>query len=233
MLYVLPWGNYFAQQDDIFLLNILPFTKSRMKASHRIGPHNSIIIDIQIGSLLGDGWAEKRIGATRFHIHASAKNVEYIMWIHKILSTHGYCNDNKPKIRKQIGKKGKIDYSIKIRTWSFTSQNYIYNTFYINRIKVIPNYEFLMDHLTPLALAIWIMDDGSKDGSGLRISTNCLKEEEILILLKVLKDKFNLLANIRKQNKQFVIYIPKSQMNLLLNIIEKHKVKSMLYKQNK
>ena len=225
MQYVLPWGKNLPNRINLLSTNleILPFNKSRVKASERIGPHNSIILDIQIGSLLGDGWAEKRIGATRLHIHVSAKNVEYIMWLHKILAIQGYCNPNKPKINKQIGKNNKIYYSIKIRTWSFTSQNYIYEAFYKNRIKIIPSYEFLMDHLTPLALAIWVMDDGSKDGSGIRISTNCFKKEEILILLKVLKDKYDITANLRQQ---FVISIPKKEMVKFHEII----VKSMLGK---
>ena len=80
-----------------------------------------------------------------------------------------------------------------------------------------------MDHLTPLALAIWVMDDGSKDGSGIRISTNCFKKEEILILLKVLKDKYDITANLRQQ---FVISIPKKEMVKFHEII----VKSMLGK---
>ena len=90
------------------------------------------------------------------------------------------------KILKQIGKNNKIYYSIKIRTWSFSSWNYIYNEFYTLKIKKVPSYEFLITHLTPLALAIWIMDDGSKDGSGLRISTNNFKKEDIFRLQKVL-----------------------------------------------
>jgi ubiquinol-cytochrome c reductase cytochrome b subunit len=125
------------------------------------------------------------MNSTRFHIHASAKNIEYIGWLQKLLSNQGYCNDKKIKLIKQIGKNNKIYYSIKIRTWSFSSWNYIYNEFYSSKIKIVPTYEFLITHLTPLALAIWIMDDGSKDGSGLRISTNCFKKEEILKLQKV------------------------------------------------
>ena len=106
MLYVLPWGRLMPNRIRLFTTNTiidnLPFNKSRTKALHRIGPHNSIIIDIQIGSLLGDGWAEKRLGATRLHIHASAKNVEYIMWIHNILALNGYCNNDKPNKPDQI-----------------------------------------------------------------------------------------------------------------------------------
>lgn len=154
------------------------------------------------------------------------------MWIHKILAENGYCNSDKPKIQKQISKKGKIYYSIKIRTWSFSSQNYIKDAFYSNRIKIIPTYVFLFAHLTPLALAIWIMDDGSKDGGGLRISTtHCFKKEEILIILKVLNNKYSINGKIRKQKTQcVVIIIPKKEMVKLKEIISKHIVKSMLYK---
>jgi ubiquinol-cytochrome c reductase cytochrome b subunit len=35
-------------------------------------------------------------------------------------------------------------------------------------------------YLTPLALAIWIMDDGCRAGKGLKLSTNCFSYEENL-----------------------------------------------------
>jgi ubiquinol-cytochrome c reductase cytochrome b subunit len=114
-----------------------------MKSSERIGPHNIDVLSILVGSLLGDGWGEKRSNSTRFHIHCSAKNVEYIMWLHKYLSQKGYCSTVKPKILKQIGENGNIYYSIKIRTWSFTSLNYIYDSFYLDMVKVVPSLEFL------------------------------------------------------------------------------------------
>jgi hypothetical protein len=50
MLYVLPWGRLMPNRIRLFTTNTiidnLPFNKSRTKALHRIGPHNSIIIDI-------------------------------------------------------------------------------------------------------------------------------------------------------------------------------------------
>ena len=221
MLYVLPWGLFGPKEQN----ENLPFNLPRTKALNRIGPHNENIISIIVGSLLGDGWGEKRIHSTRFHIHASAKNIEYISWLQKILNNHGYCSNKKIKIIK-------IYYSIKIRTWSFSSWNYIYNEFYSSKTKIVPTYEFLITHLTPLALAIWIMDDGSKDGSGLRISTNSFKKEEILRLQKVQLDRYNLSCTIRNQKEQFIIYIPKKEMNLLISIIKPYLVPSMLYKIN-
>ena len=72
------------------------------------------------------------------------------------------------------------------------------------------------------------MDDGSKDGSGLRISTNSFKKEEILRLQKIQLDRYNLSCTIRNQKEQFIIYFPKKEMNLLISIIKPNLVPSML-----
>ncbi len=230
MLYVLPWGLLlFGPKEQN---NNIPFNLPKTKAFNRIGPHNENILSIIVGSLLGDGWGEKRINSTRFHIHASAKNIEYIGWLQKLLNNQGYCSDKKFKFLKQIGKNNKIYYSIKIRTWSFSSWNYIYDEFYSSKIKIVPSYEFLITHLTPLALAIWIMDDGCKDSSGLRISTNCFKKQDILRLQKVQFDRYNLSCTIRNQKEQFIVYFQKKEMSLLISIIKPYLVPSMLYKIN-
>ena len=206
------------------------FYTSKRKAFERIGPHNENILSLIVGSLQGNGLGEKRNNATRFHIYVAAKNVEYIMWFHKIISINGYCNTNKPKIIKILGKSNKIYYSIKFRTWSFSSQNYIYDEFYNSNIKFIPTYEFLLLHLTPLALAIWIMNDGSKDGSGFRISTNCFKKDEIERQQKVLLDRYNLFCKLRHQKELFILYFPLNDMNLLASIIKPSILPCMLYK---
>lgn len=236
MLYVLPWGYLFGPKgQNIILINsffllVQPFNIPKIKAYHRIGPHNEIIISIQVGSLLGDGWGEKRFNATRFHIHASAKNIEYIMWQKNLQFEHGYCSEKKPKIMKQIGKNNKIYYSIKIRTWSFSSQNYIYDEFYTTKTKIVPSYNFLFSHLTPLALAIWIMDDGSKDGKGLRISTNYFKKEEVIKLQQIQYNRYKLTSTIRNQKDQYILFFPKKEMKLLYSIVQPYIVPSMLYK---
>jgi LAGLIDADG DNA endonuclease family len=61
------------------------------------------------------------------------------MWLHKNIYNLGYCSENKPKLLTQIGKENKKYYSIKFRTWSYSSFNYIYDEFYYNNIKQIPS----------------------------------------------------------------------------------------------
>nr|QJS52071.1 putative LAGLIDADG homing endonuclease [Stigeoclonium helveticum] len=100
------------------------------------------------------------------------------MWLQKFLYERGYCSDLIPKISKQINKKtGKTYYSIKIRTWSFSSFNYIYDLFYKNKQKIVPI--TICDFLTPLALAIWFMDNDSKHSAGVLLHTNSFTKKEV------------------------------------------------------
>jgi hypothetical protein len=91
------------------------------------------------------------------------------MWFHKFLSDRGYCNPDKPRLKKMIGKKDKVYFYYKFNTWSSGSFNWIYDAFYTNNIKRVPSN--IDRYLTPFALAIWIMDDGGADVSGLRLCT--------------------------------------------------------------
>ena len=43
------------------------------------------------------------------------------LWFHKLLYEPGYCSDLAPKTITQTSSQGKIYYSIKFRTWSFSS----------------------------------------------------------------------------------------------------------------
>jgi ubiquinol-cytochrome c reductase cytochrome b subunit len=65
------------------------------------------------------------------------------------------------------------------------------------------------EYLTPLSLAIWIMDDGGKVGSGLKLSTNSFAYSDCLFLTKLLFDKFNLKSSIQSTGvkNQYNIYI--------------------------
>ena len=203
----------------------------KIRSDKRIGPINEDILSIIIGSLLGDSFVEKRNQyGTRITFKQCNANKEYLFWIHKYLADRGYCSNKIPIMEKLIGKKGKIYYSYIINTYTYTSLNYIYNLFYEKNIKIIPSN--IEEYLTPLALAIWIQDDGGKNSAGLTIHTNCFKQEEVELLCKVLNNKYNLEANIRLIGilNQFIIYIPKRSMTKLSLIIKPYMVESMYYK---
>jgi hypothetical protein len=53
----------------------------RLRGIYRIGPHNQDIISIIFGSLLGDGYAEKRSvnGGTRIGFYQESTHLSYLL----------------------------------------------------------------------------------------------------------------------------------------------------------
>ncbi len=249
-MYVLPygqmslWGLLFKPEMFsfylifLFIVSITPITfgiepkVSRLKGIYRIGPHNIDVISIMFGSLLGDAHAEKRLKGlgTRISFFQEDSHVEYLLFLHKMLSELGYCNPKVPTITNRLGAKGKVRKIIRFSTWTYTSFNWIHDLWYKDKIKCVP--ECIGQYLTPLALAIWIMDDGAKVGKGLKFSTNSFTYSECLILVKALNDNFNIKASIQSagSNNQYIIYIWKESMDDLRNIISPYIIPAMKYK---
>jgi hypothetical protein len=82
--------------------------------------------------------------------------------------------------------------------------------FYKGNKKIVP--QSIGEYLTPLALAIWFMDDGSKLVKGAKIAINCFSHKEIEYLCEILKNKYNLNTSIhtRGKDKGETIYIHSS-----------------------
>ena len=104
--------------------------------------------------------------------------------------------------------------------------------FYKKDIKCVP--ESIGEYLTPLALAIWIMDDGAKVGKGLKFCSNSFSYNECLILIKALNDNFNIKCSVQSagaaSHDQYIIYIWKESMDDLRNIVSPYIIPAMKYK---
>lgn len=246
-MYVLPygqmslWGIFFASNVlfinlGIVLITVInKFTKeicSKIKGSNRIGPHNKDILSIIYGSLLGDAHAEKKFSGigTRISFFQEDTHLKYIHYLHNMLSTAGYSNSKQPVVRERLGNKGKVRKIARFHTWTYTSFNFIREQWYIDNKKCVPSN--IGDYLTPLALAIWIMDDGAKVSKGLKFSTNSFTYEECILLVNVLYNNFNLKASVQKAGTDniYVIYVWKESMNDLFSIVHPYIIPEMKYK---
>lgn len=191
-----------------------------------------------IGSLLGITHLEKRKNGvgTRIIFEQSNKNVEYLMWFHSYFSIRGYCNSKKPKLHKIIRKKGEVFFHYRINTYTFSSFNWIHEMFYkFNElenklIKIIP-YE-IEKYLSPLALAIWFMDDGSKLRKGAKISTNCFTYKELQFLCEIIFKKYNILVTLHSggKNKGYTLDINSKSMPLFSKLVKPYILPSLYYK---
>src|SRR5258708_23441014 len=90
----------------------------RFKSFNKIGPHNKDIISIIFGSLLGDAYGEKRLLrlGTRFKFYQEAVHLNYILFLHELLSELGYCKSKLPIITTKLGSKGKLKKVVKFST---------------------------------------------------------------------------------------------------------------------
>ena len=271
----------------LFSCSSLPFSSPRVNPIKRIGPHNSEILSIFIGSLLGDGSLEKSLNGSRFVYSHVKLNGEYLLWLHQVISKLGYtdkiipkfyirkgselvnelneirnydsyfciCNWNEinfsllpvarsafpspaaqqqaPRLKSK-GSNCSYSYSYRLRSFTFYSLNWLYDAFYPNKTrKVIP--DFINIYLTPLALAVWMMDDGTPlKNKGFKFSTNSFTLKEVQNLASILKTKYNLDTTIHKSglNNQYNIYVPKTSFILLREIVKPYFHPTMLYKLN-
>ena len=235
------------------------FHNKSFKSTQRIGPHNHDVFSVLVGNLLGDAYAEMRSGSTRITLHLGSPNVEYAQWLSNFYYERGYSQGNPLIFRRQLGEKGKVYFSVKIHTFSFTSLNWLRLSFYRRlpfhyRVsnkrqnlfeKVLP--VELSSLLSPLALSIWAMDDGSAANEGFRISTQSFSRENMLFLQKVLLEKyqFNTTLHISRRNPvvpvskryrdsdqqvRWILYFPKIEASKFYALISPYIHKSMEYK---
>lgn len=87
--------------------------------------------------------------------------------------------------------------------------------------------------MTPLALAIWFMGDGSvksKNHQAKILNTQCFSKKEALLLIKILNDKFGVETKLRFQKEGCQIYILSKSVGKFRELIGKHIIDSMKYK---
>ena len=194
-----------------------------MRAKNRIGPHNEEIISVLFGLLLGDGYANNRTGeGVRIAIKQSSIHKDYLFLLFKFFNERGYCSNNPPRLyTRKLKITENLYYGYEFNTFTFRSFIWIYDLFYNKGKKSLTLTNDFENCITPLSLAIWICDDGTWTGDGVRIATNAFTLVEIQFLINILKNKFNLNCTIQKIAllNQYSIYIKKESISVLRQLI--------------
>lgn len=170
-----------------------------------------------LGSILGDGYMRKKVNA-HLQITHSIKQKEYVDWKYGILKN---IVITPPKSYR--GNAGRIGY--RFFTRSLPEITTFYNKFYHNRRKIIPK-EL---KLSPLSLAVWYMDDGSRNGHSGYLNCQQFDSESQMNLLTSL-ERFGIKATLHKDKIYKRIYISAKSMPLLTNLVERFVVPSLRYK---
>lgn len=164
---------------------------------------------ILIGNILG---LCKQVYMRRFSEKANARiifrqgsiNASYLLHLYNLYQEFV---TTPPAVASITDKnKGKIRYNLSFATLALPWFNGLYEAFYLEGKKIIPNN--IADLLTEVSLAYWIMVDGSFTGSGLKLHTNAFSLEELNLLIKALDKNFAIKASVNVSNRE------KSQFSL-------------------
>ena len=187
--------------------------------------------DIIVGSLLGDARLECRsVGArapitARLRIHHGDKQREYVWWKYEQLKE--FVVTPPKQITWVNPKRNLTEVSWYFHTRSIREFGILYQYFY-DREKILPLYIEKM--LSPQALAVWFMDDGSRTESGGTISTHSFIKDDQYRILAFLKEKYGIRVSVVKDRTQWKIALNQLAFAQLVSTIKPFIIPSMAYK---
>lgn len=163
-----------------------------------------------IGMLLGDGHLERQRGAlsARLKIEHSVAQSAYLDW--KFSEWEEWVR-TPPKLRQRRNRLGTYSTNIGFTTLSHVEFEEFRERFYRGRQKVIP--EEL--ELTPLSMATWFMDDGSRKSGqcrGLYLNTQSFTDSEVDLLRSVIGRDVGVETTVRQQSDGLQIYVPSASV---------------------
>ena len=219
--------------------------KHNCSPEEHLGPENLTPLPIYlkqgiIGILLGDGTLVKKYkgGGTYFQYAQGEIHHSYLLFVFNLFSKAGLCNMVEPSKGSSFNKSTGLTYNdsslpelLLFITKSVVEFNYLNSMFYSklnpnsNRIKIIPTN--MLDLLSPIGLAFWLMDDGNKTSKGIQLNSNAFSDQDLNLLLEVLRVKFELKCSLHSRNR---IYIWSSSIPRFVELIKPHIEDSMKYK---
>lgn len=188
-----------------------------------------------VGLLLGDGFLSllTTTSNARFGFAQSGKDAkrEYFTHVFDLFSM--FCTPGLRPYIKTFTRTGfdSVYTSISFVTMRLPCFNKYHNLYYSLESKIVP-YN-IMELLTPVGLAYWIMDDGSKQNNGLHLNVYAFDSESVNRLMEVLNLKFDLKCIVHKHKSHGMtsrIYIPESSMNNLRTLVMPYILPSIMYK---
>lgn len=185
--------------------------------------------EILTGLLLGDGHLEtQNNGRTyRLKVEQSVRKKEYVNWLfHEFQDFVRTEPKEKAKTRNES-----LTENVGFSTLSVGNFRFHAQQFYRGKQKVVP--KCIGRLLSPLALAVWFMDDGSRKSSVHKakiLNTQGFRKKENEELIQVLDKNFNLQAKLRSQKDGYQICIAAVSADRLKQLIEKYVVSCLRYK---
>jgi hypothetical protein len=190
---------------------------------------SSIQREILVGGLLGDLsiYRAKATHNARLYVQQGAVHKEYLNHLYSVFQN--LCS-SEPKWSFSLNKRNNRTYeTLRFNSRSLPCFNYYREVFYPEGIKIVP--ANIGELLTARGLAYWCMDDGNKDRGNFRLATLSFSRNDVLLLIKVLKENFSLDCSLNTvKSTQYRIYVKANSMVQFRALVSPYFHPSMLYK---
>lgn len=187
--------------------------------------------DALIGIILGDGGLERAKPTHNTRLRIDQVYPRQASLVNNIYTLFNNIVKMSPKVLTRNNKKtGLTTQSMFFKSMSMPCLNYFHELFYENKIKIIP--KNINELLTPIGLAHGLMGDGIYlKNKGVVLCTDSYSKAHVDLLVNVLNSKFGLTCSIQRRSAdQYRIYILKSSVKKLRDIVKPFIIPSMLYK---
>jgi recombination protein RecA len=179
---------------------------------------------VLIGTLLGDGCLAMHGHHARLHVKHKAAHRSLAEF--KRSSFESYLSMRLHEFDQRLGGKRYPCVQFATRTSPvFTDWR---RRFYVDGRKQVPG--DITDLLTPLALAVWFMDDGSADQCGVTIQTHSFERVEVERLARALSEGFDIVATIRANKGRSILYIGQHSLPAFISPVRPFILDDLEYK---
>jgi LAGLIDADG DNA endonuclease family/Proton-conducting membrane transporter/NUMOD1 domain len=199
------------------------------------------VMEIITGELLGDAHIRYNPKKSpkingRLEFTFSAKILYYVKYL-KYEALEFICTKSKatPWPNPLLSNKEPTQYWFSSKHLPFLSELHLlwYKEINGKYVKILP--EGIEEMLTPVGLAHWIMGDGYYDKGVIKICTDNFTQGEVLKLIKVLDNKFEIKSTINRRknpngNIVWRIRVRKLTMERLIKLVIPYFIPEMLYK---
>ena len=185
---------------------------------------------ILVGTLLGDGHLEtQNSGRTyRLKIEHSAKQSAYVDWLYLQFKDWVLTPPKlKPKRLKGAEHENYCFQTLSSGQFRFYGKQF-YDEF---KHKRVPRQ--IRRWLTPLALAVWFMDDGSSKSKwhkAIILNTHCFSKKELALLQEALLLNYGIEARLRPQKEGLQLIIAGRNAEEFVRIIRQYVLPYFFYK---
>lgn len=182
-----------------------------------VGSLSGVQREIIVGTLLGDGAMRCKTNAL-LEINHSIHQREYVEWKYRHLEP---LVRTPPKLRAGNGTR----IACRFVTRSLPQITPFYRLFYESGRKRIPDVD-----LSPLAMAVWFMDDGCKSRKAVYLNTQQFDLESQERLLSLLDDQWGIRGSLNRDKCYHRIRLSVESTRRFIEIIDDHVIDELRYK---